>query len=159
MSFVPKPLLSKWWMFGKRKLGTELFLKTLSLIQSTSVNSRHQLIQFEVGLGLHYCKWYLHKIHSSVSPLYDWCKMTVNVPNFLVLLFTHWILPPKYSTGSGRPIIELSSWKLDLPSSAALSPLCLLPQLCKLLTLGIIIVKRCILREITLAELIFLPVM
>lgn len=63
----------------KEELGIDLpevmWDKSLSMIHSCSVNSRHQLIQFKVLHRLHYSKSRLHKFYTSVSPLCDRCKV------------------------------------------------------------------------------------
>lgn len=50
--------------------------KSLFNIQSYSVNSGHQLIQFKVVHRLHYSKSRLRKIYLSVLPVCDRCKVT-----------------------------------------------------------------------------------
>lgn len=49
--------------------------KSLAMISSCSINSRHQLIQFKVVHRLHYSKLKLHKIYPLVSPMCDRCKV------------------------------------------------------------------------------------
>ena len=74
------------------ELGMELSKETrekcLAMIQSCSVNSRHQLIQFKVVHRLHNCKLKLHKITPSVSPLCDRCKVSEGA-----LFHTFWPCP------------------------------------------------------------------
>lgn len=65
----------------KEDLGVELsesmWSRCLAKIDSCSINSRHQLIQFKIVHRLHYSKAKLHKIYPSVSPLCDRCNVSV----------------------------------------------------------------------------------
>lgn len=62
----------------EQELNTELNVTDwegiLDRIHSSSINSRHALVQFKVVHRLHYSKARVHGIYSNISPLCDKCK-------------------------------------------------------------------------------------
>ncbi len=119
----------------------------MSITQSCSVNSRHQLIDFKVVHRLHYSNLRLHRIFPSVSPLCDRCQASGGTLSHafwscpLLTLFWDKIFDSKAYMCTLRPDAELaifgcSQTTADLSTASQQS-----------LMLGMTVAKRFILME------------
>lgn len=72
---VPTDKLKNYW---EQELNMEISITVwegiMDRIHSSSINSRHSLIQFKVVHRLHFSKARLHDIYPNISPLCDKCK-------------------------------------------------------------------------------------
>src|SRR4029434_305144 len=72
---VPTAKLKNYW---EQELNMEISITVwegiMDRIHSSSINSRHSLIQFKVVHRLHFSKTRLHDIYPNISPLCDKCK-------------------------------------------------------------------------------------